>query len=205
MTQLNIIDSIITQFRDAYPLAYKGRLDEADGSLTLDAFQRSEMENELLERLVPKDPEVLIDIIIAIPSLFVEEMPSKGLFDISPAMLVRYNLMARARIQVADLVNQLEAEAFKGLDATKLHAVINEAVDMLRTVKAAAGRAELVAAHSSLRDFKQSADGGSFDNLITDASGLSLLLEAAGFTRKAKELDDVLRFVAGNRQTIVTN
>jgi hypothetical protein len=208
MTSSKPIDGIISSFQQGYAAAYREYLETKttpqEAAIILNDLQRAQMEREYLDKIVPNDPEVLIDLIIAQPELFSEEMPTRGLFDVSPANLVRYNIMARAKVSVGEILRDLEAELFKDLTAEKFHAAIKEAVDMLRAVKGMSLRAEIVAANGSLNQFLEERDQYSLDNLLTDALSLVPLLQAVEFDSKVKELEEITQYVSSNRNKLLT-
>ncbi len=206
MTGKTAISGIIEQFQQRYADTYRTAIAKEGGGggrfLILTEKQRSEMEIDLLNEIVPTDADVLIDIIIAHPALFTEQLPTRGLFECSPLNLVRYGIMVRAQTTVVDVRRKLEADIFKALDAGKLHDKVKEAVELLRTGPLKL-RAEITAAVASLNQFQANRDRYALDNLITDADALAPLLRVVDFTDSAVELEAIIQYARANLHEIL--
>lgn len=202
------IADITRRFVTAYPDAYRQALAEAKETTeafhTLNVEQRNHMEAELLDKLVPTDQEVLVDIIIAHPVLFTEQIPAQGLFDVSPAQLVRYNLMTRAKLAVPSIIQTIEAEAFSWLDRDGLRQAFAEVLETVkRSVRGASSKGEVIAAGAALQDFARSPDDYSFNNLISDGAALVSMLHAAAMPLKARQLEEILQFAETNKRQLL--
>lgn len=199
---MNAISEINGLFHEAYRTAYQNKLntlkDRHEAHFVLDAEQRNGMENELLDGIVPKDANALLQIVTKIPDLFTERLPVAGLMDTSPCDLVRFNLMSRAKEGARAVAGEIETEAFAFITKDFLANIVDEAVTRLKPL-IGGNKAELVASSASLRDFRMDGDEYSFRNLLSDAETLASLLYGVNIADRARALIEVVNYASSKR------